>query len=129
MKHDHDSLLQSYEKAKDIMKNRAASFYQAFHLLPKKRFLGICAVYAFCRYADDISDGDLLKTEKVGALQKLEENLRNIYTEHADQRSDCMFPWWDAFVDTVKNIKSPRKGFSTKLKDKKKTSTLSKFKL
>lgn len=47
MKSRSEKLKQSFQIAEEIMKKRAVSFYQAFCLLPKDRFLGITAIYAF----------------------------------------------------------------------------------
>lgn len=113
MKKPKDSLKISYEVAKKIMKERATSFYQAFQLLPAERFLGICAVYAFCRYADDIGDGNLSKEEKTKFLEELEQNLRKLYKEEA--KSDFREEWWEAFADTVRKYKIPPQGFLSQI--------------
>jgi phytoene synthase len=50
------TLDQSFDQCVAITKERAANFHFAFTVLPKPRYLGICALYAFSRMADDISD-------------------------------------------------------------------------
>ena len=52
-----DSILSaSYQAAEQVMKAHSKSFYQAFSAIPPHRFQGVAAVYAFCRYVDDLVD-------------------------------------------------------------------------
>jgi phytoene synthase len=52
-----DSLLaRSYYHCTTIARKRARNFYYAFRLLPPEMQQAICAIYAFMRYCDDISD-------------------------------------------------------------------------
>ena len=52
------SLEESYTRCIEITKDRARNFHFAFSVLPKERYRGICALYAFSRLADDISDDE-----------------------------------------------------------------------
>jgi len=52
------TLKDSYRECEKIAKSRAKNFYYAFSVLPKPKRRAICAMYAFMRYCDDISDGD-----------------------------------------------------------------------
>jgi phytoene synthase len=97
-----EELNAAYKFARQIMKERAASFYQAFSKLPEERFLSVAAVYAFCRSADDIVDAagnDKYKQEARQKLSKLEEGLKSLY-KGSSSVSDY-YPWWPAFADTV----------------------------
>jgi 15-cis-phytoene synthase len=51
-------LEQSYARCITITKECAANFHFAFQVLPRPRYRGICALYAFSRLADDISDDE-----------------------------------------------------------------------
>ena len=51
-----NELEQAYEECRIITRHEAKNFYYAFLLLPRAQKLAMCAVYAFMRYADDISD-------------------------------------------------------------------------
>jgi phytoene synthase len=51
-------LAQSYAHCAEISEKRAGHFFHAFRVLPKARFNGMCALYAFTRRADDIADGE-----------------------------------------------------------------------
>jgi phytoene synthase len=48
----------AYLHCTDIARRQAKNFYYAFLALPKPRRDAICAVYAFMRHADDISDDE-----------------------------------------------------------------------
>jgi 15-cis-phytoene synthase len=52
------SLEKSYARCDEVTKERARNFHYAFSILPKQRYAGICALYAFSRMADDISDDE-----------------------------------------------------------------------
>lgn len=61
------SLDDSYARCVEITKEHAANFHFAFSVLPKPRYKSICALYAFSRLADDISDD---QTDPEKALQE-----------------------------------------------------------
>ncbi len=63
------SLDESYMQCVNVTKERAANFHFAFKVLPEPRYRGICALYAFSRLADDISDDE-------ADLEKARENTR-----------------------------------------------------
>lgn len=47
------------------MKNWSKCFNKAFSSLTEERFKGVCGLYAYCRYLDDLVDNDLNnKSEK-----------------------------------------------------------------
>ncbi len=54
----------AYEKCIAIARRRARNFYYAFLALPKQKRNAICAIYAFMRRADDISDEELYTREE-----------------------------------------------------------------
>ena len=47
-----------YRYCEELTKREAGNFYHSFKYLPDEQRLAMCAVYAFCRRADDIADGD-----------------------------------------------------------------------
>jgi 15-cis-phytoene synthase len=105
MKYKSEELKDSYFYAERIMHEKAVSFYQAFSKLSEKRFYSVCAVYAFCRYVDDLVDGfdkDNLKPnekEKVlKELQDIETSILNL--EKETKKQSLIYPWWSAFEDT-----------------------------
>src|SRR3978361_190434 len=52
------TLEDSYALCDKITAERARNFHFAFSVLPKERYKGICALYAFTRTADDLSDDE-----------------------------------------------------------------------
>lgn len=101
----------SYKASEEIMKNWSKSFYKAFSSLTEERFKGVCGLYAYCRYVDDLVDNDLNnKSEKEinTELENLEKAVKYIYNK--DENFDYekyiqKFSWWFAFEDTIKKFK------------------------
>ena len=60
----------------EMLRGGSRSFYAASLLLPAKIRDSACALYAFCRVADDAID---LDRDPLGALEDLRERLRLIY--------------------------------------------------
>ena len=58
VRNDSGALDQSYLECERIANESSSSFLRAFRTLPKEKRDGIKALYAFCRRADDVADGD-----------------------------------------------------------------------
>ncbi len=98
------SVERSYAYCRQVARSRAKNFYYSFVLLRKEQRDAMCAVYAFMRYCDDLSD-DLEGTtaETMGQWRAdLERALQGEYGEHAV---------WPAFHDTVQRFKIPHQYF------------------
>lgn len=71
-KHHPMQLSAAYAVCRHITRTQAKNFYYAFLVLPRRKRNALCAVYAFMRHADDISDDDavpvLVRREKLSAL-------------------------------------------------------------
>ncbi len=52
------SLKDSYRHCKKVTREQAKNFYYGIRLLPAERRDALCAIYAFFRYCDDLSDDD-----------------------------------------------------------------------
>jgi phytoene/squalene synthetase len=50
------SLPQAYAYCRRVARVSSSNFYHAFRLLPAERHDALCALYAFCRFMDDIAD-------------------------------------------------------------------------
>jgi phytoene synthase len=57
-------LVRAYEECRAIAKREAKNFYYAFVALPEPRRNAICAIYAFMRQADDLSDDESISREE-----------------------------------------------------------------
>src|SRR5262249_11171316 len=62
------TLDQSYLYCESLARSEAKNFYPAFRILPKPKRRAMCALYAFLRIADDLSDGPGTTEEKKTAL-------------------------------------------------------------
>jgi phytoene synthase len=58
------SLSHSYAVCREIARREAKNFYYAFIALPPARRNAICAIYAFMRKADDLSDDESISREE-----------------------------------------------------------------
>lgn len=50
------SVTDAYRYCHNIARRSSSNFYHAFRLLPAARYDALCALYAFCRFMDDIAD-------------------------------------------------------------------------
>ena len=58
------SIDESYRVCREIARKQAKNFYYAFVALPAHKRNAICAVYAFMRHADDLSDDESLSIDR-----------------------------------------------------------------
>ena len=58
------TVAEAYAICRTIAKREAKNFYYAFRVLPKRKSDAMCAVYAFMRRADDISDDETKSVEQ-----------------------------------------------------------------
>jgi phytoene synthase len=102
------TLEDSYRYCRDIARKRAKNFYYSFLLLEKPQRDAMCAIYAFMRYCDDLSD-DPSATDKV----LLRQNIARWRVElsHALAGDVGENPVWPAFYDTVRRYGIPHRFF------------------
>ncbi len=76
----------AYGVCRHITRTQAKNFYYAFLVLPSRKRNSLCAVYAFMRHADDISDDEsvpvLVRREKLSSL------LEGLHRAVAGERTD-----------------------------------------
>ena len=98
----------SYQVAESIMRKRASSFYAAFDKIEIAKFLDIAAVYAFCRYADDLADTKShSRVMKLQLLNVLEEEVKSLYEGGRQEEQYKKYNWWLAFENAVRIRKIP----------------------
>jgi 15-cis-phytoene synthase len=73
------SLDADYERCAEITRRSRSSFYYAFILLTAERRRALNAVYAFCRFIDDIADDESIR-EPAALLTRWREELERVYT-------------------------------------------------
>jgi 15-cis-phytoene synthase len=57
------TVAEAYEACRRVARREAKNFYYAFVALPREKQDAICAVYAFMRHADDLSDNESLSVD------------------------------------------------------------------
>jgi len=83
------TLTDAYAYCRRITQKSSSNFYHAFRLLPAERHDALCALYAFCRFLDDIADQpemmarqkqiDNQKEKGAILLQAWRDELRDCY--------------------------------------------------
>jgi phytoene synthase len=96
-------LAASYKFCRKIARARARNFYYSFLLLSSDQRNAMCAIYAFMRYCDDISEGKEASRE---AIEKWRRDLGLALTGNYATN-----PLWPAFHDTVQRYKIPTQYF------------------
>ncbi len=99
------TLGQSYAWCACVARTQAKNFYYSFLLLSSPQRRAMCAMYAFMRYCDDLSDDDSV-TGRADAIVRwrteLEAALQGRVNDH---------PLWPAFADSVARYQIPHRYF------------------
>jgi len=93
----------SYDYCRRVARKRAKNFYYSFLLLSSQQRKGMCAIYAFMRYCDDLSDepgATRVAIERWSA--ELEEALQGRFSGNLV---------WPAFQHTVRRFAIPHEYF------------------
>lgn len=99
------TLDESYAWCERVARRQAKNFYYSFLLLSAPQRRAMCAIYAFMRYCDDLSDeADI--PDRAAAIARWREDLE---AELAGRKAD--HPVWPAFTDAVARYKIPHQYF------------------
>lgn len=99
------TLEQSYAHCVHVARTRARNFYYSFVLLSEPQRKAICAMYAFMRYCDDLSD-DTALSDRASSIAKWKQDL-----EAALKGEFSGDPVWPAFHDAVDRYRIPHEYF------------------
>lgn len=99
---DAAALPASYAHCKKIARAAARNFYYGFRLLPAPKHGALCALYAFMRWVDDISDAQGDPGAKQRGLDAAREVLRQALA--GDYRGNLILP---AFHHTLQTYHIP----------------------
>mgnify|MGYP001172798490 CR=1 FL=1 len=92
-------LERSYAYCESVARARARNFYYSFLLLPRPKRLAMCAVYAFMRRCDDLSDGAGASPAALAAWRAgLDQALAG---------QPAPGPLWPAFIDAARRYRIP----------------------
>jgi len=98
-----DQLSHAYAVCRGIARRSAKNFYYGFLALPSEKRNALCAVYAFMRHADDLSDDQQASLEQ--KRQRLNEWLQATNAVFAGQPTDD--PVLMALADAQKHFAIP----------------------
>lgn len=93
------TVAESYLWARGVARERARNFYYSFRLLTPEKHDAICAVYAFMRHCDDLSD------EKGASRSAIEGWAAELNSALAGDLP--LHPVWPGFVDAVTRFSIP----------------------
>ncbi|HLK47903.1 MAG TPA: phytoene/squalene synthase family protein [Bryobacteraceae bacterium] len=94
---------QSYDYCRRIARSRAKNFYYSFLLLSAQQRKAMCAIYAFMRYCDDLSDEPGASRAAIDRWRaELDQALEGRFSAH---------PLWPAFHHTVRRFQIPHEYF------------------
>jgi phytoene synthase len=96
------TLAASYDYCRRLTRRRARNFYYAFVLLGRAEHDAMCALYAFMRQCDDLSDEAADPALARAALDCWRTDLEDALAGGAPDH-----PLWPAFVDTVRRFSIP----------------------
>jgi phytoene synthase len=98
-------LIASYRSAESVARGRS-NFYYSFIVLPSEKRRAFCAVYAFMRYCDDISDGNDSTEDRRRMLRDWRSQL-----DAASPGKNKSNPILPAFHDAVRTFSIPAEYF------------------
>ena len=101
-----ERLAESYRYCEHVAKTQARNFYYSFLPLPPERKAAMCAIYAFMRYSDDVSDEAAEDRTKAREMQAWRAALNRAFA--GDYGDNLILP---AFHDTVRRYAIPARYF------------------
>src|SRR5436309_9830520 len=99
------ALSAAYDHCEALTRRASSNFYWGFRLLPRDRRRALCAVYAFCRAADDIADEPGAERDRERLLARWRAELEAVYAGRPGH------PIGGALADTAERFAIPREHF------------------
>ena len=96
---------ESYAFCERVARTQAKNFYYSFLLLSRPQRQAMCAIYAFMRYCDDLSDAEGV-SDRAGAIARWQADLDSALAGNAPEN-----PVWPAFSDAVARYRIPHEYF------------------
>jgi squalene synthase HpnC/squalene synthase HpnD len=101
-----NNVARSYSECRRVARASASNFYYAFFMLPQPKRDALCALYAFMRLVDDVSDTPGSIADKQRGLARWRAAL------DAAAAGDCSsHPILPAFADTIERFRIPPRYF------------------
>ncbi|MEO8050654.1 MAG: phytoene/squalene synthase family protein [Acidobacteriota bacterium] len=98
-------MAESYAWCEGVARSQAKNFYYSFLLLSKPQRRAMCAIYAFMRYCDDLSDDEGI-LDRRAAIARWRSDLESALAGYAGEHAV-----WPAFIDAVERYKIPHRYF------------------
>jgi squalene synthase HpnC/squalene synthase HpnD len=103
----------SYAECRSVARKAASNFYYAFSMLPRPKRDALCALYAFMRLVDDVSDSPSATpqtNEELGTRRAALARWRGLLNQAVagDTSGHAILP---AFADTVGRYQIPQRYF------------------
>ncbi len=102
---ERPGLESSYAWCEQVARKQAKNFYYSFLLLSRERRRAMCAIYAFMRYCDDLSDDEGI-ADRAAAIARWRDDLSRALEGRLGDH-----PVWPALTDTVARFKIPHEYF------------------
>jgi len=99
------TVAESYAHCEGVARREAKNFYYSFLLLAAPERLAMCAIYAFMRYCDDLSDDEGI-ADRASAIDRWKQDLKSAFAGQAQEHA-----LWPAFMDAVARYKIPHEYF------------------
>ncbi len=103
----------SYEHCRNVARNATSNFYYAFYMLPRAKRDALCAIYAFMRLVDDISDSPQAPARQANesALQRAALSRWRVLLDQCMAGDTCGHAILPAFADAIKRYRIPYRYF------------------
>ena len=108
---ENAQLAESFAQCRRIARAEARNFYYGFRLLPREKHAALCALYAFMRWVDDISDAPGERAEKLQGMELARQTVERV--AGGDLSGPVILP---ALADTLATYGIPR-GYLDELLD------------
>ncbi|MGQ9477370.1 MAG: squalene synthase HpnC [Candidatus Bipolaricaulia bacterium] len=103
------SLAEAYRQCAGLARSHYENFPVASLLIPRRMRRHIYAIYAFCRYVDDLGDeAEADRKARLLALDRWEEELERCYH---DGHGEPSHPIMVALAETIRKFQLPREPF------------------
>jgi len=109
------SLEDSYSWCIRVARSQAKNFYYSFLLLSQPQRRAMCAIYAFMRYCDDLSDDEGIR-DRAAAITRWRSDLESALAGHpglfpSREHAHAGHALWPAFIDAVERYRIPHQYF------------------
>ena len=122
---DHQGVADPFRASREETRRHAKSFYFASHVLPRQKRMAAYALYAFCRYVDNVVDDIPVEGTAAPSISRIDEVREQLDFVYA--QSPSMHPRLLAFRETVCAFQIPKELFLDLLRGAKMDLTVQRY--